>query len=385
LTNPVPYCTAPWNGIAVRENGDVRTCCSGDVILGNLNQDSISNILCNDQTLTIQKKMLGGEPDVKNCKACLKQEANTGLSSLRQHYLKYYPTVIPNQIVFNSLDIRWNNTCNLSCLYCSAICSSTWADKLNIANPSPVKSYQDDLLNFILDRSSSVKEIMLVGGEPMLMKQNYQLFKKLPDSTRISILTNLSYDLEKLPCVADLLSRPKENLLWNISVENTNQQFEYVRNGGNWDQMEKNINFLMQQWGNTVTVNMVYSMFSAFDLPATIEKFHSLGIKKFNLQTYFGDPHMDVFRMPKAIQQLALKSLQQAESIHCKNLHTEDQPLFIIQNIDFLKTTLNHGHKVSNLSKEGFLNQIDWYDQWCVYKFHDLWPHVIDLIHKHLD
>jgi hypothetical protein len=31
------YCTAPFNGITVRENGDVKTCCVAGVVIGNLN------------------------------------------------------------------------------------------------------------------------------------------------------------------------------------------------------------------------------------------------------------------------------------------------------------------------------------------------------------
>jgi organic radical activating enzyme len=262
--------------------------------------------------------------------------------------------------------------------------SSTWADKLNVSNSSPVKNYQDELLEFILERSSTVKEIMLVGGEPMLMKQNYHLLRELPLSSRISILTNLSYDLEKLPCINDMLKRPKENIIWNISVENTDKQFEYVRNGSSWNQLEKNIVFIDRHWKNQATVNMVYSIFSAFDLPQTIKKFHSLGLKKFNLQSYFGDPVLDVFAMPTAIQLLALDHLKEAEKIHCDNIHHEDQHLFNIQNIELLKTKLVESTGTSTLTKKEFINRIAWYDQWSDNKFHQLWPHFVDLVEQNL-
>jgi MoaA/NifB/PqqE/SkfB family radical SAM enzyme len=385
MSNNKVYCTAPWNGITVRENGDVKTCCAGGVSLGNLNQESISDILQNGRLVSIQKTMLKGKPDIDNCRNCLKNESISGLASLRQHYLRSYPDIIPGEIVFNSLDIRWNNSCNLSCMYCSPTFSSTWADKLNVSNSSPVKNYQDELLAFILERSSTVKEIMLVGGEPMLMKQNYRLLKELPQSTRISIITNLSYDLEKLPCINDMLTRPKENIIWNISVENIDNQFEYVRNGSSWNQLKKNINFLSQHWPDQISAMLTYSMFSAFDLPQTIETFHALGLKKFSLQSYFGDPYMDVFEMPKSIQQLALNALEEAENIHYANIHVEDRQLFLIQNIDFLKNMLTQGgYKISNLTKDGFLKRIEWYNQWSKYKFHNLWPHVVQMVEQHL-
>lgn len=384
MNNTNIYCTAPWNGITVREDGHVRTCCSGKISLGDLNQESINDIIQNDQILNIQKKMLNGQPDVENCQSCVSRTSNSGLAPLRNHYLQYYPDISHGNLKLNSLDIRWNNTCNLSCMYCSPMFSSTWADKLNVNNASPVKSYQDDLLEFILSKINDVKEITLVGGEPMLMKQNYRLFKHLPNNTKISIITNLSYDLENLPCINDLLTRPQDNILWNVSAENINKQFEYVRNGATWDQFEKNIKFLAKHWGNQTTILMVYSMFSAFELSDVIEKFHSLGIKKFMLQSYTGNPCIDVFKMPKDIQKLAAIELGKAKEIHYKNIHIEDHQLYSIDHADSL---INHLVKETDpiiVSKEEFINRIAWYDQWNNQKFQDLWPHVLEMVIKRL-
>ena len=236
------YCTAPFNSITVRENGDVKTCCVGGVTIGNLNNDSIQNILQSEKLKNIQTLMVNGSVDLKNCSHCSRQEQHSGLSSLRQHYLKFYPNAW-DQLKLKSLDIRWNNLCNLGCVYCSPTFSSVWEGRENTRSNRPLKEYQDDLQDFILDNIDQVEEIMLVGGEPMLMKQNYSLFEKLPSSTKISIITNFSYDLEKLPCFESLLNRPKENIKWNLSLENSDKKFEYVRNGASWHQIEKISNY----------------------------------------------------------------------------------------------------------------------------------------------
>jgi len=262
--------------------------------------------------------------------------------------------------------------------------SSTWADRLNTHSISPVKSYQDDLLNFILRHVDEIDEISLVGGEPMLMKQNYELIAKLPDSVRISILTNLSYDLERLPCTPKLLSRPRENTIWNISCENINQQFEYVRNGAKWDQLETNLKFLTQHWPDDVTINMVYSVFGAFDLIETVKRFHEFGIKKFNFQPYFGPSAIDVFSMPAAIQVLAEQILNDVVQTHYETIHPEDRDFYPLANLDLIKTKLAQAQGKS-CSKKEFYNQIAWYDKWSNRKFKDLWPHVIDLVELHLE
>ena len=160
------YCTAPWNGLTIRENGHVRTCCVGDNVVLNLNVDQIDNIEQSPVLQEIRNKMLLGEPDLKNCTHCIKQEKNDGYSSLRNHYNTYYSDFDPNNLDLKSIDLRWNNTCNLSCMYCSPVFSSTWADKLKTINLKPVKPYQDELLAWILERAGHVKELMLVGVSP---------------------------------------------------------------------------------------------------------------------------------------------------------------------------------------------------------------------------
>lgn len=382
------YCTAPWQGLTIREDGNVKVCCAGEVTIGNLNQQSIHDILKGDQIKIIQRAMLNGLPHAKNCSHCLQQEKNTGVSSIRQHYNRSYPIQNFDQVKLSTLDVRWNNTCNLACLYCSPQFSSTWCERLKITNLSPVKNYQDELLEFILADVDSIQEIMLVGGEPMLMKQNYQLIHRLPTSTKVSIITNLNYDLENLPCFKSLIDHP--NILWNVSCENTHEQFEYVRAGAKWETIKRNIKLLNQYWPNNTTINMVYSMFSAFDIESTVEEFCKLDIKKFNLQTISGNSTIDVFNMPKEIKLQALDVLNRAEILHKQYIHNtvhlDDQEFYSIQNISFVKQHLeNSTNSAEPVKLNHFNTHLSNYNQWSSKKFEDLWPHVINLVNQYLD
>lgn len=67
--NSKVFCTAPWAGLTVREDGHVKTCCVGGTSLGNLNDTSIQEILKSQSLADIQQNMLSGEPDKKNCRA----------------------------------------------------------------------------------------------------------------------------------------------------------------------------------------------------------------------------------------------------------------------------------------------------------------------------
>lgn len=378
------YCTAPFNGLTVREDGHVRSCCIGATSIGNLNHESIEDIQKSPILSEIQSAMINNTAH-ENCQYCTQIDQESGASAIRQHYLKFYPNYGPDYFQLKNIDLRWNNSCNLNCMYCSPTFSSTWANKLKVVNSSPVKSYQDDLLNFVLRHVNEINELTLVGGEPMLMKQNYDLFSRLPDSARVSILTNLSYDLEKLPCIENLLNRPRKNTIWNVSCENIGQQFEYVRSGADWAQIETNLKFLVKHWPDNISINMVYNVFSAFDLAETFRQFHQLKIKKFNFQTYFGPPAVDVFKLPKVMQHLAIQQLDQAVSIHNENIHPEDREFYPLANLELIKAKIFDAEPYTTVTKKEFYNQIAWYDQWSKSKFRDLWPHVIDLVELHLE
>ena len=378
------YCTAPFNGLTVREDGHVRTCCAGEISIGNLNRDSIEDLINSPTLQEIQRSLINNKAH-ENCLGCVELETTSGVASIRQHYLKFYPRHGPDHFELKSFDLRWNNSCNLACMYCSPTFSSTWADRLNISNASPVKNYQDDLLKFVLQHVDEIDEITLVGGEPMLMKQNYALIDQLPDHSRISIITNLSYDLERLPCMPNLLRRPRNNTIWNISCENINQQFEYVRSGASWQQIETNLKFLVDNWADNVVIILVYSSFSAFDLVETMRYFGQLGVKKFQFQTYFGLPAIDVFSMPVAMQLMAKQQLDQVEKNHFEHIHPEDRDFYPLSNLELLQAKLSECQSAGTVTKAQFYEQIAWYDQWSTTKFKDLWPHVIDLVELHLE
>ena len=126
------YCAAPWRGLHINVRGDVKTCCAGNPnMLGNLNSQSIEEILDGDTLKEIRKSLRQGIPHQKYCDGCIKRERRGGDSERSWHNqvnenfnydqasLDYeYPAII---------DARWNNTCNLSCNYCGPPDSSKWA------------------------------------------------------------------------------------------------------------------------------------------------------------------------------------------------------------------------------------------------------------------
>ena len=344
----------------------------------------MDDVIKSDSLKQIQQRMLSGEPDLKNCQDCIKNQSQSGLATLRQHYNLFYPEIIVDQFELKTLTVFWNNACNISCVYCGPTFSSVWEDRQGIKRSSVSKNYQDDLLNWILDRSHQLNEIMLVGGEPMLMKQNYKLLERLPPQCKITVITNLNYDLPKLPCISDLLKKSRENIIWNVSLENIGVKFEYVRNGANWAQIEKNLRYINQHWDDSVSINFVYGMFSAFDIVDTIKTLHELGIKKINLFSINDNQSMNVFDMPDPIRLKAAEQLELAQQWHLENLHPEDRNFYPMQGVDSLLDQLKQSTNKTEITSEMFLAQVNAYDRYNHQKFRDLWPNVIDLVEKYL-
>ena len=201
------YCTAPWNGLTIRENGDVRTCCVGAKALGNINNTDIKEIQNSQQLLEIQNNFLTGNVDKENCSQCINEEGQS-LPSLRHYYNRYYTDTNLNKLKLKVIDMRWSNSCNLQCMYCSPIFSSTWAAALDSKIKIQVNhDNHNNVANWITEHAHDLRELMLVGGEPLLMKQNYQILKSIPLDTKVTIITNLAYNLEDLPCLDSLLKK----------------------------------------------------------------------------------------------------------------------------------------------------------------------------------
>jgi organic radical activating enzyme len=133
-----------------------------------------------------------------------------------------------------TVHIQYDNTCNLSCVYCGPEFSSKWAGLLNEKTlfRQPV-DFSDQVL-------ASLHMITLAGGEPSLVKSNINLLTrllKLNPACQVIVNTNL-FNIESNP-VFDLLFQ-FENSTIIASFEDVGDRYEYIRNGSSWKQFSQN-------------------------------------------------------------------------------------------------------------------------------------------------
>lgn len=255
------FCILPWIHFYANPDGNVLPCCIGDYRypLGNIQNDSITDIWNNERYRFIRKQMLSGERCVE-CNACYQNE-DAGVSSFRQsvnneysEYLKFANETEEDgslqEMKLKYLDIRWSNICNFKCRSCSSTYSSSWATEDNKQGQDKKVfifaggSDNDRLYEQLKPYFSDIKEIYFAGGEPLLMDKHYEILNYLKEigNTDIKIrynsnLSSLSY---KDTSVIELWKN-FSNIHLNISLDSWGDRAEYIREGTDWSTIENNI------------------------------------------------------------------------------------------------------------------------------------------------
>ena len=260
-------CAAPWRGLHINPRGDVKTCCAGDPnMLGNLNTQTIEEILHGPIMQEIRQTIRSGKLHEKYCYNCIQAERYD--RSERDWHNRLNPefdadTVSDTDHYPVLVDVRWNTTCNLSCNYCAPACSSKWADLKGIPVKSGARPYYEQVCNYLEQHKDNIKEVALVGGEPLLLPENVRLLDVIPESAVVTLITNASVDLESNKIFKKLATRQRVG--WSLSFDNVGSCFEYVRYGAEWNTLLHNLDLIQElmkngQWGG---IHAVYNLYNA--------------------------------------------------------------------------------------------------------------------------
>lgn len=248
-------CTSLDVGLFLAVDNKIKTCCAGQD-LGSITENTVDEIFSGENYRNI-KDTLAQQKIPDYCKACQKNEEDVPGSS-QANYFKKFSSDGTRKL--KQIDLRWSNTCNLSCRYCNTTDSSSWQKLKNIPLTTVNREYYQSIFDEVTRNIDYIEEVSLIGGEPLMLKQNEQLLAMLPDKTEISVISNLSIRLENNK-IYNLLKQ-KSMVEWNISFDNIGDQFEYVRHGANWEILDKNLTMLKQDF-NRIAILAVYGIWSA--------------------------------------------------------------------------------------------------------------------------
>jgi len=294
-------CTAPLTSILVDTNKGIRPCCYyQDGFLGNVNDNTISEIITNDKWKKLKEQMYANEwPN--GCLLCKKNEETMG-SSLRQNYFENSTAEDIDNEKLTYLEFNGSNICNLACVHCHSLYSSKWhierkklikivdtydTDKRKRASsirPIEVGTYLDsdgttlDKMhlpnpNLVLENIkqldlTNLRTISFRGGEPFLNSETktileYADTQGLLNHVHVSVTTNGTYVDD---AVIELLKKCKTVHI-NMSIDGIGDLFNYIRYGdAKFETIEPNIAKLNEIPNAGILISVASMNYNAFNL-----------------------------------------------------------------------------------------------------------------------
>jgi sulfatase maturation enzyme AslB (radical SAM superfamily) len=244
-------------------DGSVKNCIRSAGTIGNIKEQPIEEILHGPSNLDTQSRMLASQPG-QNCYTCYDLENGKkkfDIASDRIFYIRElkntsFDVYKSGNHDLQTVDVRWSNLCNFSCVYCGPDFSSKWAGELGIKQTTPTLEQIERFKTYVFDRAHQLKHVYMAGGEPLLMKENLELLEILKQKNpevNLRINTNLSkVDTRVFELICGF-----KNVHWTISVESMAHQFEYIRYGGSWTDFEDNLKTITAL-PHRISFNMLY-------------------------------------------------------------------------------------------------------------------------------
>lgn len=301
LSESKVFCTAPWTHLHTFPNGDVVSCClsPAEQPLGNLNGSSIEEVWNSDKTKQLRTNMLEGKETLEICHRCYDKERE-GFQSLRTGMnIQYLPDQKVVDVIestqddgtvdeFNLIhwDFRFSNLCNLSCRSCGPGLSSSWMKDykklyptIPVSTPALEKLPEERntlLLDAALKNIDKVKFIHFAGGEPMMMEEHWIILEELQKANRRDVQIRYSTNMTRFKFGkkhAFDYWHDFENVYISASIDDIGDRFNYLRNGGDWIEVEQNLKAIKDQNFKNLTLGFhpTLSIFNIMTFPDLVK------------------------------------------------------------------------------------------------------------------
>ncbi len=290
------FCTLPFTHLATHTDGSAILCCvAKNENKLNLNDISLEDAWNSDYVRTARLKMLRGEK-VSACAHCYAEEKN-GYRSHRVTENRVWKERFGRDFVLDrvrktqddgrlnedivAIDLRLGNTCNLQCVMCRPQDSSRWtalakkiaatAETSEIRDEWAYKSqiqqsrfewYKDPgFWDAIESMLPSMREIIIGGGEPMLLEEHRRLVEACVRTgaapnihmryhTNGTLLDKSLFDFWKHFKTVEVF----------ISLDCWGEKNNYMRFPANWSAIETNLRALDSESPDSVKVMLLCSV-----------------------------------------------------------------------------------------------------------------------------
>ena len=304
------FCPEAWSQIEIDPQGDFKICClandDGDAGLARTSDGVVMNIkthsiyeALNSETHKSHRLLLKENIQPERCKTCYASERASkpigtdtarflGGYSKRMRVINQTSKRISEYVTYDNahlfteadgtatsrvvnLDLRFGNICNYKCLMCSPGFSSLWTEDFNKIFGKfrkGKKIYQLDDRKVIKENNEpvtpwwesaewwaefemimpNIRYIYFTGGEPLLVPAMGQCLDKLIESGHAKHI-ELRYDTNLSVINKKIIDRwrPFKKLWLQVSVDDTEERYELIRNPGKYNNFIENLKTLKRE------------------------------------------------------------------------------------------------------------------------------------------
>ena len=296
------FCVVPWTGIEINSEGEIMTCAQGKTILGNMQDQSIDEILSSKPIKDIKKNMLSNKPDA-NCFRCTRRQIDDKhFTYLRDHYNKLLVKDDVNykdidEFRLHTIDLHWSNICNLRCIMCNPKQSSLIAKDDGVFTKPIEEQNIETIIKTVVKNQYNMREIYLSGGEPFYIPYNIELIKRI-ENKDIPLRINTNMQWNKNNRLFKIL-KYFTNVNLTVSADAVSDKFEYIRNGASWKDFVENVEYVRQNTNFKIRMNTIFSIINADTIPDLIKHFYyKLDIQDITINLLLKPKEMDARNYP---------------------------------------------------------------------------------------
>ena len=352
-------CIHSYKGLRVANGGYVSPCCYYDE--STPFKDDSGNIIKTD-THTIEEMMNNSDrgkliKDLENgvyhtgCKRCWDDEKNSGKSKRINDNERFH---LDSNIELKYLELNLGNTCNLACRMCAVGASIKWYNEHRMIHDSAgghsddtvyknwvkeyYKSYEDTSIFWdeLKKSLSNVIHIDMYGGEPMLVKKQWETLKnsiELGYSKNQELHFNTNGTIFKQEYI-DILKEFKKVVI-SFSIDAINDRFNYLRHHGDWKKVKSNIESWLKHKSEKIEFDVAVTVtnLNIYYLDELIDWCLSM-----DLNPYFIDVSWPDFYAPSNLPIFVKNSINKKFDIY---LYKNNIPSNIVNGIEGLLNSMN--------------------------------------------
>ena len=269
-TNSKTFCIMPFIHQNIKHEGKVGACWRYPDRIGDYRNQTLNEIWNSDETKELRRAVLNDERP-NGCRSCWDFE-DSGVASTRQTCNETYKDSYKidfDEVVAKvsddysmpyepkSIEIRFDNTCNLRCRHCSPTYSSQWevlafkdpevktfftkhgAGRLEKKHISlPERSFEE-----FKNAIPHLREVLIAGGEPLQQKRHWEMIDAMADHAHnITLSYNSNLVALGLGYYNVLDHWPKfKKIILRVSIDGDDTTFSYFRTYGDINKIVANV------------------------------------------------------------------------------------------------------------------------------------------------